>query len=103
MQDVGFGNLRDLPSPCKIFQVFAGPIIFKKEQNNATRPRIFCQDQSRGIFQLLVKTNIFEYHIRIRIPGENFFFQIFVFVFEFFAIYSNIFEYIIEYNKIVKY
>jgi hypothetical protein len=47
--------------------------------------------------------NIFEYHIRIRIRGENYFLQIFVLVFEFFSLYSNIFEYIIEYNKKVKY
>jgi len=50
MQDFGFGNLRDLPSPCKIFQVFAGLIIFKKEQKNAAsshKTQDILLDQSR--------------------------------------------------------
>ena len=43
MQDVGFGNLRDLSSICKAFQVFAGPIIFKKEQRMLQDPGYFAK------------------------------------------------------------
>jgi hypothetical protein len=49
-QDVRFGNLRDLPSPCKVFQVFARTIISKIKQKNAVsshKTQDILQDQSR--------------------------------------------------------